>query len=237
MGKKNRKIVEITVFITGGTIDSVERKEDRPKERKLVFFEGEPIVPKIMEEMVARLNVENLDKPEIRLKFVTPEGLYHDSSKFTRKRMRNLAELIKECASDNIIVTHGTDYMIRSAKRLIEYLDPNNKKTIVFTGSMDPLANGPTSDAHQNLLSTLKAFWDKKEMPKPTVYMCLQEKVMNPVYLIKDLLNSMFKYRGKSQDAERLRPIDTVIAYQERVKATREKRHAAKLEKAEALQL
>lgn len=55
---------------------------------------------------------------------------------------------------DHIIITHGTDTMPQHARylhqKLLEWnIEPG--KTIVFTGSMKPLANGPETDGYRNL--------------------------------------------------------------------------------------
>jgi len=56
------------------------------------------------------------------------------------------------CPDDKIIITHGTDRMVETAKALAEAkLD----KTIVLTGAMVPYAFGTSSDGFFNLGSAL----------------------------------------------------------------------------------
>ena len=59
----------------------------------------------------------------------------------------------KRCAAQNVIVTHGTDRMVYTAKALAEANIEG--KTIVLTGAMVPYAFGTSSDGFFNLGSAL----------------------------------------------------------------------------------
>ena len=56
------------------------------------------------------------------------------------------------CQLDKIIITHGTDKMVETAKALAE---AGIQKTIVLTGAMVPYAFGTSSDGFFNLGSAL----------------------------------------------------------------------------------
>lgn len=58
----------------------------------------------------------------------------------------------KKSASDQILITHGTDRMVNTAKELAAAKIP---KTIVLTGAMIPYAFGTSSDGFFNLGSAL----------------------------------------------------------------------------------
>lgn len=63
--------------------------------------------------------------------------------------------IVHNCArntDDKIIITHGTDRMVETAKALAE---ANLPKTIVLTGAMVPYAFGTSSDGFFNLGSAL----------------------------------------------------------------------------------
>ena len=63
--------------------------------------------------------------------------------------------IVHNCArsqSDKIIITHGTDRMVETAKALAEASIP---KTIVLTGAMIPYAFGTSSDGFFNLGNAL----------------------------------------------------------------------------------
>ena len=59
----------------------------------------------------------------------------------------------KRSSADQIIVTHGTDRMVETAKALAE--ENIEGKTIVLTGAMVPYAFGTSSDGFFNLGSAL----------------------------------------------------------------------------------
>lgn len=59
----------------------------------------------------------------------------------------------KRCKTDKIIITHGTDRIVSTAKILAE--ENIEGKTIVLTGAMVPYAFGSSSDGFFNLGSAL----------------------------------------------------------------------------------
>lgn len=66
------------------------------------------------------------------------------------------SQILKECintSSDRILITHGTDTMVETAK----FLEENKmvSKTIVLTGAMIPIAFGSSSDGFFNLGAAL----------------------------------------------------------------------------------
>jgi len=72
---------------------------------------------------------------------------------------QNLADVIKAAPEDNILVTHGTDALLKTAEYLyLEALVDSKlaSKKIILTGAMVPLANGCNSDGYQNLHFALR---------------------------------------------------------------------------------
>src|SRR5262249_28408558 len=70
---------------------------------------------------------------------------------------RERAQIVEECrAADEsqIVITHGTDTMVETARVLAEAFPPNGPKTIVLTGAMVPYAFG-SSDGLFNLGSAI----------------------------------------------------------------------------------
>jgi len=107
------------VFIqAGGTID-----KDYPKARKGYAFEiGEPAVKRILEKVHP-----NFDFEVISL-------LRKDSLDMTEEDRVRIREACQRADADKIVITHGTDTMIETAKKLRGIM----KKTIVLTGAMKP---------------------------------------------------------------------------------------------------
>lgn len=65
-----------------------------------------------------------------------------------------LVDMLCAIPDKKILITHGTDSMIRTGDYLFAQIRKRPElqdKTIILTGSMMPLANGPNSDGYLNL--------------------------------------------------------------------------------------
>lgn len=110
--------MKITFIQTGGTID-----KDYPRTKKGYAFEiGEPGAKRILE----RLN------PSFEYEIISV--LKKDSLDITDEDRVKLLETCQQLDSDKIIITHGTDTMVETAKVLGEI----RNKTIIITGAMRP---------------------------------------------------------------------------------------------------
>ncbi|MCB0645705.1 MAG: asparaginase [Saprospiraceae bacterium] len=75
-----------------------------------------------------------------------------DSLEMKEEDRKYLLEQIEDCPTEQIIVTHGTDTMVETAKYLAK---EGLAKTIVITGAMIPYAFGTSSDGFFNLGAAL----------------------------------------------------------------------------------
>lgn len=125
----------IQVFVTGGTFD----KEYDYISGKLYFKDSH------LSEMFERGRCH----VEIDIKTL----MMVDSLEMTEEDRQIILHNCKRSASDKILVTHGTDKMVETAK----FLANSNLegKTIVLTGAMIPYAFGTSSDGFFNLGSAL----------------------------------------------------------------------------------
>jgi L-asparaginase len=107
------------VFIqTGGTID-----KDYPRSQKGYAFEiGEPAVERILEKVHPSFDFEVVSL------------LKKDSLDMTEKDRERILEACQKADADKIVVTHGTDTMIETARKLSRV----KNKAIVLTGAMKP---------------------------------------------------------------------------------------------------
>ena len=87
--------------------------------------------------------------------------LAKDSQEVTDADRETLCRLIDEADESMIVVTHGTDTMIETA-RCVEQKLKNSNKTIVFTGAMRPERFG-NSDAPVHLGAAIAAVQLLKE--------------------------------------------------------------------------
>jgi L-asparaginase len=119
----------IRILITGGTID----KEYDPLTGELTF---------------PKSHLSNmLNQVRCKVKFVLEEVMLKDSLQMTSEDRKEILEKCIDCLENKIIVTHGTDTMVETARILGKHI---RGKTIVLVGAMIPYAFG-ASDALFNL--------------------------------------------------------------------------------------
>ena len=75
-----------------------------------------------------------------------------DSLEMTNKDIEQIIDECQKSSSSRIVITHGTDTMVNTAKKIAEKI---KNKTIVLTGAMIPYAFGSSSDGFFNLGSAL----------------------------------------------------------------------------------
>lgn len=124
----------IQILITGGTFD----KSYNHLKGDLYFKKTH--IPEMLERSKSRLNVN------------VKTLMMVDSLEMTEK---DIQLIINECInskSKRIIITHGTDTMVRTASKIAKEV---KDKTIVLTGAMIPYAFGSSSDGFFNLGSAL----------------------------------------------------------------------------------
>jgi len=128
----------IRVFVTGGTFDK------RYDELKGALSFGDTHVPEMLRLGRSRVEVS------VRTLMMV------DSLDMTDADRAIVVEQCRSAAESQIVVTHGTDTMVETARALAHGLDrqPSAAKTIVLTGAMVPYAFG-SSDGLFNLGSAL----------------------------------------------------------------------------------
>lgn len=146
-------VKEIRLFVTGGTFD----KEYDLIHGKLFF--NDTHVPDILERGRCTLDVN------VRTVMMI------DSLEMTDDDRELIASQCEKCEEEKIIITHGTDSMVDTAKFLAERI---SDKTIILTGAMIPYTFG-SSDGLFNLGSAL-AF--VQTLPVG-VYVCMNGKYYN----------------------------------------------------------
>ncbi|MCH5716018.1 asparaginase domain-containing protein [Niabella hibiscisoli] len=123
----------IRIFITGGTFD----KEYNMLNGQLYFKDTH------LHELLEK--GRNLVPVEIRTLMMI------DSLKMTAEDRDLIAYQCEQCEEEQIVITHGTDTMDKTAKVLAEKV---KNKTVVITGAMIPIKFG-SSDGLFNLGSAL----------------------------------------------------------------------------------
>ena len=124
----------IEIMTTGGTIDKIYF------DAKSSFEIGEPQIGAVLAD--ANLNIDYQITPLLR----------KDSLDLSDVDRELLKKSVSESSAEKIVITHGTDTMIKTA----EYLQGITGKTIVLTGSMQP-ARFRFTDAIYNIASAITA--------------------------------------------------------------------------------
>lgn len=120
--------MKIKFYATGGTIDKVYF------DAKSEYQVGAPQVEEILKDS------------NVAFEYEVESILQKDSLEITSEDRRAVREIIEKDFCDKIVITHGTDTMIDTAKFLIGI----ENKIIVFTGAMEP-ARSRYTDATFNV--------------------------------------------------------------------------------------
>ena len=139
----------IQIFVTGGTFD----KEYNYISGELFFRDTH--LP------------DMLDRGRCTLDIDIKTLMMIDSLEMTEEDREIIIHNCKKTSAPHILITHGTDRMVMTAKALAESNIQN--KTIVLTGAMVPYAFGTSSDGFFNLGAAL-AFVQSLE---PGVYVSM----------------------------------------------------------------
>ncbi len=121
----------IKIFITGGTFD-----------KSYDYINGKLFFNKThLPEMLKR--------SRCRLKVSVETLMMIDSLEMNKSQTENIISKCKNSKSKRIVITHGTDKMVATAKALAK--SNIQDKTVVLTGAMIPYAFGSSSDGFFNL--------------------------------------------------------------------------------------
>lgn len=143
----------IRLFVTGGTFDK-EYDEIRGR----LYFKDTHL-PEMLALGRCRLPVE------IRTLMMV------DSLDMSDADRELVARNCRDAPEERIVVTHGTDTMVETARVLAETVPD---KTVVLTGAMIPIAFG-SSDGLFNLGGALVA----AQCLSPGVYVCMNGRIFN----------------------------------------------------------
>jgi len=121
----------IEIFITGGTFD-----KEYNEITGTLYFENTHL-PKMLERSRCRLPIK------------VTKLMMKDSLDLNNNDRKLLCDQITASTAAHIVVTHGTDTMVDTARYIARQNIPN--KIIILTGAMIPYAFGSSSDGFFNL--------------------------------------------------------------------------------------
>lgn len=155
----------IQIFTVGGTIDKIYF------DAKSTYEVGPPNIGEILEGL------------SLNPKFEVISLMQKDSLEMTDADRQQVVEAVQRSAATQIIITHGTDTMVKTAAVLSAVPD----KTIVLTGALEP-ARFKTSDAMFNIGAALTAV----QIKQPGVYITMNGEVFDHDKVVKDVEKNRF---------------------------------------------
>ena len=156
----------LEIFTTGGTIDKVYF------DAKSSFEVGDPQIEEVLRE--ANLTIGYHVTPLLR----------KDSLELTEADRDLIKKAILNSNSTQVVITHGTDTMIDTAKHLSDI----RGKTIVLTGAMQP-ARFRMTDAVFNIASAIMAAQTLTE----GVYIAMNGRIFHPFSTRKNIALNRFE--------------------------------------------
>jgi L-asparaginase len=160
------RILPIEIITTGGTIDKLYF------DAKSSFQVGDPQIPELLREANLVLDLK-----------VTPL-LRKDSLDMTDEDREAIRLAVAASPYRQVVITHGTDTMIRTALQLVDIAE----KTIVLTGAMQP-ARFRSTDALYNVASALTAV---QTLPHG-VYIAMNGRIFDPRKARKNVAENRFE--------------------------------------------
>lgn len=160
--------MHLHVITTGGTIDKIyfDAKSD--------YQVGEPVISELLRRMQAGFD------------FSVSSPLKKDSLDMTAEDRRLIRRHVEDTDSQFVLITHGTDGMVDTARSLIGIPD----KHIVLTGALQPAAFSE-SDAIFNIGCAIGAVQSKP----PGIYIAMNGMVFDADKVIKNISENRFEPR------------------------------------------
>jgi L-asparaginase len=163
--------MSVVIFTTGGTIDKTYF------DAKSTYEVGDPQIVHILRDSNVGIDyrIETLFRK--------------DSLELTDADREVLVERVGREAGDRILITHGTDTMVDSARALESIFETSPNKTIVFVGSLSP-ARFKNSDAEFNIGFALAAV---QTLP-PGIYIAMNGQTFTADHVRKNRDANRFEF-------------------------------------------
>jgi L-asparaginase len=158
--------MKLKIFTTGGSIDKYYSTMESD------FIVGDPMIADILKDANVSIDYE------------IESILKKDSLKITDQDRQQIFIKVKSDPANHVIITHGTDTMVETARSLAQV----KGKVIVLTGAMQPAAFKQT-DAAINIGAAIIAV---QTLPEG-VYLVMNGRVFDPNDTIKNLDLDQFK--------------------------------------------
>lgn len=160
-------MTDVRILTTGGTIDKIyfDRLSD--------FQVGDPQIGELLTEA------------NVTFSWMVTALMRKDSLDLTDGDRGLIAEAVAQCEERHVLVTHGTDTMVETARRL---LPAAGARTVVLTGAMQP-ATQRDSDAVFNIGFAIGVL----RCSAPGVYIAMNGQVLTPDAARKNRAQNRFE--------------------------------------------
>lgn len=158
--------MSIRILTTGGTIDKVYF------DQKSSFQVGEPQILEVLREV------------NVTVPYALTPLLRKDSLEMTASDRQLIRQAAEEATENRILITHGTDTMVETARALQGLAG----KTIVLTGAMQP-ARFRQTDAVFNIAAAFTAV----QLLPPGVYIAMNGRLFDPAQVRKNVEANRFE--------------------------------------------
>ncbi len=158
--------MKIKILATGGTFDKIyyDAKND--------FHIGEP------------MSGEILDEANVTFDYEIESILRKDSLDINDEDREMIRQKVAEDAHDKIIITHGTDTMVKTAMQLLNI----KGKTIVITGAMQPARMRVSASGFNMGVATTAV-----QLLPTGVYIAMNGLILDPRTTVKNVAQSRFE--------------------------------------------
>jgi len=158
--------MKVKILATGGTFDKVYY------DAKSEFHIGEPMATAILEEA------------NVTFEFEVESILKKDSLELNDEDRETIRQKVLDDPCQRIVITHGTDSMIKTAMCLLDI----EAKTIVITGAMQPARMRYTDSTYNIGVATTAV-----QLLDPGVYVAMHGQIFDPRSTKKNVEQSRFE--------------------------------------------
>jgi len=161
--------MKLKIYTTGGTIDKIYFDE------KSEFQVGDPQIGELLREA------------NVTFDYQIESILRKDSLDVTSEDRRKILERVNSEPCERLLITHGTDTMVETARQLTAI----KNKTVVLTGAMQP-ARLRVSDAIFNIGYAIAA----AQLLPHGIYVAMNGQIFDPLKSKKNVEANRFEEGG-----------------------------------------
>ena len=165
--------MSILVLTTGGTIgaEAYTNPVHPPEFSTMPVAEQDYVIDALSKPALSKYPVRGISLEQ------------RDSKMIDQTYLDQMIDIMGQAPERNILITHGTDRILNTSGYLYTLMQKKHpslqNRTLILTGAMTPLANGPISDGYQNIRFSLNLFVAAQKLTKSQIYIVLSDYANN----------------------------------------------------------